>query len=177
MVKKEYINPLALQYDSFSLAKKIYDSEFIPDYIIVLWRGGTPIGIIVHEFFHYKGIKTFHTAIKVESYEGIGKASCVFVENLDRLLHHINEKSSILVVDDIFDSGRTLEKVKNIMLQKTNNVKIAALYYKPECNKTEIKPDFYIKTTDKWVVFPHEIVDLTNDEIKEKDEQIWKLLE
>ncbi|PIN70150.1 hypoxanthine phosphoribosyltransferase [Candidatus Woesearchaeota archaeon CG11_big_fil_rev_8_21_14_0_20_43_8] len=176
MTDKEYICPKELTHDSFLLARRVYDSGFRPDFIIVLWRGGTPIGIIVQEFFKYKGVETYHSAIKVEAYTGIGKMSDVHVADLDWLLKRIGKEHSILLVDDIFDSGKTMEKVSGIMKGRCGDVKIATLYYKPEKNQTKITPDFFVRPTDKWIVFPHEVIDLTDEELKEKDPFVWKIL-
>jgi len=64
MAEKEYIGADELVRDSFELAARIYASGYRPDVILVLWRGGTPVGIVVHEFLLYKGVETYHTAVK-----------------------------------------------------------------------------------------------------------------
>lgn len=51
-----------------------------------------------------------------------------------------------LIVDDIADTGKTLKKCGSLYLTAT-------LFYKP---RSEIKPDFYIYETTKWIVFPWE---------------------
>jgi len=48
---KRFVQPDELRHDSFVLASKVYNDDFHPDYLIVLWRGGVTIGICVHEFF------------------------------------------------------------------------------------------------------------------------------
>lgn len=54
-----------------------------------------------------------------------------------------------LVVDDIADTGITLQKVGNACLTAT-------LYYKPH---STVMPTFYIRETTKWIVFPWERYD------------------
>jgi len=176
MTNKEFIQPADLVRDSFSLARRIYDSEFIPDVLIVLWRGGTPVGIAIHEFLLYKGIDTYHTVVKVESYIGIEKRIEPRIEHFERVLEILTADSKVLVVDDIFDSGHTMLKVVSLLREKTEQVKIATLYYKKAMNRTEIVPDFYLRRTDRWIVFPHELVGLTPDEIKAKDRIVADLL-
>ena len=44
-------------------------------------------------------------------------------------------------------------------------MKIATLYYKPDNNLTLMEPDYYLYETSKWLVFPHELVGLSLDEI------------
>jgi hypothetical protein len=44
-------------------------------------------------------------------------------------------------------------------------IRIATVYYKPERNRSTLVPDYYVKATDAWLVFPHEIQGLTREEI------------
>ena len=50
-VDKVYITAQALLEDSFRLAHLIYEDGFHPQFIIGIWRGGTPVGIAVQEYF------------------------------------------------------------------------------------------------------------------------------
>jgi hypoxanthine phosphoribosyltransferase len=176
MPEKIFLTPDQLISDSFILAKKIYDSGFEPDIIIVLWRGGTPVGMAVHEFLLYKGVKSYHTVIKTESYTGIGTHAEVKIEHIDALLSTVAPNSKVLVVDDIFDSGHTMHKVHDLLQSKTPNIKLATLYYKPNANQTDLTPEFYVTETAQWIVFPHELMDLTQDEILRKDPRIFALI-
>ena len=47
---KLFIQPAELLEDSFKLAWQVYESGYRPNYIIGVWRGGSPIGIAVQEF-------------------------------------------------------------------------------------------------------------------------------
>ncbi len=61
--------------------------------------------------------------------------------------------------------------------QFPENVRIATVYYKPSRNKTRLVPDFYVRATDEWLVFPHELKGLTREEIlanKPLDESFFK---
>jgi hypoxanthine phosphoribosyltransferase len=176
MAEKEFIRADDLVRESFSLAKRIYDSGFIPDVLIVLWRGGTPVGIVIHEFLLYKGIETYHTALKAVSYVDIGKRVEPVLENVDSLMKHLTPQSKVLVIDDIFDSGSTMKKVVEELGSVVAELKIATLYYKSEANTTDITPDFYERKTERWIVFPHELVGLTPVEITAKDRVISDLL-
>jgi hypothetical protein len=49
-------------------------------------------------------------------------------------------------------------------------------YYKPSRNTTTFAPDYYVRETDHWLVFPHELMDLTPDEIRTKDPFLHDLL-
>ena len=176
MSEKVYLDSNGLTRDSFALGRKIYDSGFVPDVVIALWRGGTPVGIAVHEFLHYKGISCYHTVVKTCSYTGIEQHSEPIVENLGYVMEHLNADSNVLVVDDIFDSGATARVMKHLLSQVTKHIRIATLYYKPHRNTTNFGPDYYLKEVDSWLVFPHELMGLTPDEIKKKDEYVYSLL-
>ena len=45
-------------------------------------------------------------------------------------------------------------------------MKVATVYYKPSRNVTDLKPDFFVHETNDWLIFPHEINGLTEDEIR-----------
>jgi len=177
MTEKTFIRADDQVRDSFALARKICDSGFVPDVLVVLWRGGTPVGIVIHEFLLYQGIATYHTAIKATSYSGIGERGEPELEHFDRLLDHITPQSRVLVVDDIFDSGCTMSKVVQELKPRVGQLRIATLYYKEGANVTDIEPDYYLRKTDRWIVFPHELDGLTPQEIKAKDSFIADLLD
>ena len=176
MIAKEFVQADQLVRDAFELARRIFDSGFRPDAMLVLWRGGTPVGICIHEFFLFLGIPTFHLAVKAESYTAIGEHAEPRLENLDSFLQGIRGNSAVLVVDDIFDSGRTLHCLLRRLEPVTRNVRTATLYYKPGSAQVDLKPDYYLRTTDRWVVFPHELMGLTPDEILRKDPGLRRII-
>jgi hypothetical protein len=47
------------------------------------------------------------------------------------------------------------------------NMKVATPWYKPTKNVTDITPDYWVNETDAWLVFPHELVGLTQQEIRD----------
>ncbi|MBL7114873.1 MAG: hypoxanthine phosphoribosyltransferase [Kiritimatiellae bacterium] len=176
MVQKEYIDPNKLLRDSFLLARKIYDSGYRPTVILVLWRGGTPIGIVVHEFLAYKGLETYHTVIKAESYKGIEQRIEPHIENLDCIVNQIPKDAHVLIVDDIFDSGQTTQAVRDALAEKTKEVRIATLYVRKGHHTSALKPDFYIREFDHWLVFPHELSGLSPEEIANKQPAIGDIV-
>jgi len=44
---------------------------------------------------------------------------------------------------------------------------VATVYYKPGKRKVDTTPDFYVHETEKWLVFPHELQGLSEQEILE----------
>lgn len=78
LIMKLFISPDQLRTLSFSLASQI---DRAPDFLVPLWRGGTPIGCYVHEFlkrkFPEKAID--HIPIRTSRYQGQeGKKEAVF---------------------------------------------------------------------------------------------------
>ncbi len=176
MIRKHYLSSNEVTRDSFLLARKIWDSGFRPDAIIALWRGGSPVGIAVQEFLRVKGVDCYHTIVKCSSYTGIEESHEPAVENMDYVRAFLRPNSNVLVVDDIFDTGSTARTVKQELAGTTRNVRFATPYFKPSRNAASFEPDYYVRKTDHWLVFPHELMDLTSDEILEKDPFVHSLL-
>ena len=172
-VDKLYISSQELLADSFRLAARIFASGFRPHFIVGIWRGGSPVGIAVQEYFEFRGAQTDHIAIRTSSYTGIGEqAKTIRVHGLHYIIENVNADDSLLIVDDVFDSGRSIEAVLNELSEKTRrnmpqDLRIACPWYKPKQSKVDIVPDYYLRETDKWLVFPHELAGLTLEEIRE----------
>ncbi|MFZ5608799.1 MAG: phosphoribosyltransferase [Pseudomonadota bacterium] len=170
---KVFISAEALQRDSFLLARRIIDSGFKPNYIVGVWRGGTPVGITVQELLEYRGIKSDHISIRTSSYDGMKRRpGSVQVHGLGYIIDKINAEDSLLIVDDVFDSGLSVQAIceeleKRARKNTPHDVRVATVYYKPGKRKVDRVPDYYIHETDKWLVFPHEIHGLSEAEIRQ----------
>lgn len=173
MSDKVFITSQELLQDSFRLADQVFKDDFRPDFIIGIWRGGAPIGIAVQEYFDFKGVETDHIAVRTSSYYGIGQQSKeIKVHGLHYLIENANAGDSLLIVDDVFDSGRSVEaliaRIKELSrLNTPKDIRIACPWYKPKNNKTDIVPDYYVRTSEEWLVFPHELSGLTAEELVE----------
>ncbi len=170
-VEKVFISADSLLADSMELARLIVLSGFRPTYLVAMWRGGAPIGIAVQEVLEYHAIHADHIAIRTSSYTGIGdQAKTVRVHALDYLVSRLSAEDELLLVDDVFDSGRSLDAVMDTLKRRCRrnlpqNIRIATVYYKPKRNRSALVPDYYVRDTDAWLVFPHEIQGLTKEEI------------
>ena len=168
-MQKQYITADQLLKDSLDLAFRIIESCFRPDMIVGIWRGGTPVGIAVQEVMEFVDIKTDHIAIRASSYTNIGQRTTVEVDGLEYLEQQLNADKKLLLIDDVFDTGQSIESV----IQELNGfykgsspeIRIATPYYKPGNNETGRVPDFYLFETDDWLVFPHELIGLSVKEI------------
>lgn len=170
-MEKTFITAEALLRDSLALGLQIVRSGFRPSFVAGVWRGGAPIGIAVQEVLEYHGIECDHIAIRTSSYSGIDEqARTVRVHATDYLVSKLTADDRLLLIDDVFDSGRSLEAViaelaRRCKLNLPRQIRIATVYYKPGRNRTSLQPDFHIRSTDQWLVFPHEIQGLTREEI------------
>nr|WP_253938504.1 phosphoribosyltransferase family protein [Hahella sp. HN01] len=151
---------------------KIYESGYRPNYIVGVWRGGAPVGIAVQELLDFLGVESDHIAIRTSSYTGIGERSRhVTVHGLNYMVKRVNAEDSVLIVDDVYDTGLSVQQVvtdlKAACRKNTPDIKIATPYFKPSNNKTDKVPDYFVHETDQWLVFPHELHGLTTEEILE----------
>lgn len=175
MTEKRFITAQELLEDSFRLAAQVYDSGFRPQFIVGIWRGGAPIGIAVQEFFDFKKVETDHIAVRTSSYYGIGtdkQSKEIKVHGLHYIVENANADDGLLIVDDVFDSGRSIfalkEKLGQLMrLNMPKDIRIACPYYKPQNTAVPLKPDYYIHASDEWLVFPHEVSGLSPQELAE----------
>jgi len=179
---KLFIQADELLRDSFKLAWQVYESGYRPNYIIGVWRGGAPIGIAVQEFLDVLGVPSDHIAIRTSHYKGINERDTqVQVYGLNYIIKQVESEDSLLIVDDVHDTGISIEKIildlKAACKKNTPEIKVATPYFKPNKNKTDRKPNFYIHETDKWLVFPHELEGLSIDEIIEFKPEISDLVE
>lgn len=168
---KWYINADSLFEYSVDLSKMIIDDQFQPNFIVGIWRGGTPVGITVQEMLEHCGIESDHIAIRTCSYKGMERQpGNVIIDGLDYIVDRINADDRLLIVDDVFDTGLSIQAILDELKLKCRSnhpkqVRIATPFFKPSNNRTEIKPDYYIHETDRWLVFPHELKGLSDEEI------------
>jgi hypoxanthine phosphoribosyltransferase len=168
---KIFITADSLLRDSMTLAMQILRSGFRPTFLVAIWRGGAPIGITVQEVLEYHGVKTDHISIRTSSYTGIDQQEKdVRVHAIDYLVSRLTYEDRLVLIDDVFDSGRSLEAVLRELARRCRrnlpgNIRIATVYYKPERNRSSVKPDLFVRSTNEWLVFPHEIQGLTRQEI------------
>ena len=171
MVDKIYVTPQGLMDDSFRLGLKIIQDGFHPDFIIGIWRGGTPVGIAVQELLHYHGFPSDHISIRTSSYEAIEQQrEDIRVHGLHYIVENVNAENSLLVVDDVFDSGRSIQAVleRITALSRKNTpeiIRVATVYFKPDKRKVDFYPDYFIHKTNDWLVFPHELDGLSREEV------------
>ena len=189
MDDKRYITESELLSDAYQLGLQIANSGFRPTFIVGLWRGGSVVGIAVQECLQFLGIPTDHIAIRT-SYRGLASYQQMVDNPEDEIRTHgtqylletVNEDDGLLIVDDVFSSGLTasavLQRLRHrLKANMPKNTRIAAPYYKPAHNRTDIRPDYHLHSVDQWLVMPYELSGLTREEIAENKPWILPILD
>ena len=175
-MNKRFVAADDLLRDSFQLAATISEAGFHPDFLVGLWRGGSAVGIAVQEGLDFLGVKTDHIAIRT-SYRGapsydemVSKADSIRVHGLQYLLENLSAHHSLLIVDDVYGTGSSVQAVIDQLTQKTRrnlprDIRIASVYYRPG-EKTLRVPDYYVHETQDWLVLPYELTGMSIDELR-----------
>jgi hypoxanthine phosphoribosyltransferase len=173
--------------DSFQLAANIYEAGFKPDFLVGLWRGGSAVGIAVQEGLDYFGVSTDHIAIRT-SYTGarrytemISRGEAIRVHGLQYLLENLCSHHSMLIVDDVYSTGSSVNAVIAQLAQKTRrnlpqDIRIATVWYRPS-DKTLRTPDYFVHETKDWLVLPYEMSGFSLAELKKNRPEMNELLE
>jgi hypoxanthine phosphoribosyltransferase len=176
VVKKTFVEEETLLNDAFCMAVSVYESGFAPTFIVGIWRGGSSVGIYVQECLQFLGVESDHISIRT-SYAGlpgyqksVDDPSSIRVHGLQYLLENLNTDDRLLLVDDVFNSGYSIEAVitelqQRLRLNMPTEIRVATPYFKPERNKTGRSPDYYVHEVDEWLVLPYEMQGLSRDEI------------
>ena len=170
-----YIDERSLMLDSFRLGRQIFSSGFEPTFIVGIWRGGSAVGIVVQECLQYLGVETDHISIRT-SYRGmqsytqmIRDSDNIRVHGLEYLEERLEFEHRLLLVDDVFSSGFSMQAVKNKLGRKLRrnmpaDVRTASVWYRAVAGRPA--PDYFINQTDEWLVLPYELSGLSMADIK-----------
>ena len=190
---KVFISEQEHMLDGFRLGRKIFESGFRPTFIVGLWRGGTAVGIVVQECLATLGVDTDHISLRTsyrgrEDYEQrIRNRDNIRVHGRQYLLENLNHDDTLLIVDDVFSSGRHTRAVIDSLARglKRNmpaDVRVAAPWWRRTQSSEPgvapaMAPDFYLHETHDWLVLPYELDGLTREEIATHKPFLRPLLE
>ena len=127
-------------------AQKIQGDGYKPDIIIGIARGGLVPARILSDLLETPEL----AIIQIEYYVNIAqpRQEPILKQGISTPL----TGKKTLLVDDISDTGKSLQLAKNHLQQQgAKEIKTATLYAKPQ---TITKPDYYEKQTSHWIVFP-----------------------
>ncbi len=147
-VEKQYLNWEQIQTMVADLAARSHDNY---DAMLAVTRGGlVPAGLLA---YHLQ-IRNILVAA-VQFYSGMNRHTQqpTFLQfPADPFLHN----KRILIVDDIWDSGKTIMSVRSRVEAAGGIPVTAVLHYKPAASVFSEVPDFYVETTNAWIVYPWE---------------------
>jgi len=132
---------------SQDLARVIAADEFRPDLILAIARGGM---FVAGALGYALSVKNLHL-MNVEFYNGVGSTLDMPVM-LPPVPSAVNfSQKKVLIADDVADTGKTIELVRNFVAEHVAEVRSAVVYEKPG---SLVKCDYVWKRTDRWINFP-----------------------
>ena len=129
------------------LAQMVVESDFRPDVILSIARGGLFIAGSLGYALSTKNI----FVMNVEYYTDIDERHEVPIV-LPPYLELVDlDDARVLIADDVADTGHTLEMVRDFCAAKVGEVRTAVLYEKP---RSVVRCDYVWRRTDQWIDFP-----------------------
>jgi xanthine phosphoribosyltransferase len=132
--------------DTQTLVDKCRDYE--PDILLAVARGGLTLAHLMAQALDMRNLYSLNSI----HYEGELKLDTFNIFNIPDVSH----AKRVLLVDDIVDSGETMEEILKVLAEKFPDVefKLATIFYK----KTAVlQPDFTVREADKWIDFFWEV--------------------
>ncbi len=132
----------------YSISQKIEDSGFRPDILVGISRGGLVPSRLFSDILDAPILYT----IRISFYSSVGVRK-EEPEVTQPLSVDVSGRN-ILIVDDISDSGNSLELAEEYLMQSSpGSLKTATLHFKPgSC----FRPDYFYAETSSWIVYPWE---------------------
>lgn len=200
---KEFISPDVIRDSALKLVDRMYREDgFIPDVIYVSLRGGVYMANVFSEYYKMvckkeKRKPVLYAAVVARSREAQipGEETQVLVDGWTYSPDFLRSGDKVLLVDDIFDTGNTVNKLARIIMDKgitREDLKIAVYDYKVPQYKYEtesplpIQPDYWCRKhvlnspdDEVWIHYLcHEYMGITDDEIDEvyRDPEVREIL-
>lgn len=184
MSEKVYLSAQQLLEDSFRLGAEVVASGFVPTMMIAIWRGGAPVGVAVQEILAYCGIETDHIAIRTSLYKPDidDRSSEIRIHGINYLIEKVRHEDSLLIVDDVFDTGSTIDAVirhieEKARLNTPRDIRVAVPYFKPSRNVTQRIPDYYLHETDQWLKYPHSLEGLSAEDVATHRPELYRIIQ
>ncbi|MCX7025832.1 MAG: phosphoribosyltransferase [Spirochaetes bacterium] len=182
-MKKDFLPFDQVRNNALKLAARIHADGFVPDVIYISLRGGAYLGNVISEYFKVvkrDGRPVFYAAVVAHSYTDIHQSETVRIDGWTYSPEYLRNGDRILLVDDIFDSGRTINHLVEIILGKgipRQDIKVAVHDYKIYKYRSEhlpIQPDYWCRlheihdpNDNPWIHYmSHELVGLTEEELR-----------
>jgi hypoxanthine phosphoribosyltransferase len=149
--ERERLSWAAFGDASRELATAVADDGFEPDIVLAIARGGL---IVAGALGYALSIKNLYT-MNVEYYTGVDERLDVpmILPPTPELVDL--ESASVLIADDVADTGHTLALVKEFCTGKVAEVRSAVLYEKP---RSVVQCEYVWRRTDLWIEFPWSVL-------------------
>jgi hypoxanthine phosphoribosyltransferase len=145
-VERDVVTWNALEVLVKDLAKQVGPDH---DVLLAITRGGlVPAGMLAYLLGHRDIL-----VAAVAFYDDAGQPGDqpAFLQfPADPLLHG----KRVLIVDEVWDTGTTIEAVVERVRLAGGNPTTAVLHYKPGRSRVASEPDHHVVSTDAWVVYP-----------------------
>ncbi len=198
---KDFIEHDVIRDSALKMAHKMYtEDHFIPDVIYASLRGGVYMANVMSEYFkmvtmkeHRRPVLYAAVVARSRSSQIPGEDTKVFVDGWTYSPDYLRSGDKVLLIDDIFDTGNTVNALARIIMDKgipRDDLKIAVYDYIVPLYKKKtplpIQPDYYCvkriynaKEDEVWIHYLcHEFIGLTYDEIEKeyKDPEVKRIL-
>ncbi len=145
-MEKLYYSYELFKEDTQKLVNSCRDYE--PEILLAVARGGLTLAHLMAQALDMRNLYTLNSI----HYEGELKLDTFNVFNIPDVSH----AKKVLVIDDIVDSGETMQEILKILKEKFPNVefKLATLFYK---NSAILQPDYTVREANEWIDFFWEV--------------------
>lgn len=181
---KEFLPYDIVRNNALKLAHRINQEGFVPDVIYASLRGGAYMANVVSEYFKIarRGKRpVMYAAVVARSYTDVREHSRVMIDGWTYSPKYLRPGDKVLLVDDIFDSGKTINHLVENLLERgvpRKDIKVAVHDYKFFTYKQQqlpIQPDYWCRKfeiekpeDDLWIHYMnHELVGLGQEELEE----------
>lgn len=132
---------------SRELAQTVADDGYEPDIILSIARGGL---FVAGALGYAMDVKNLYVT-NVEFYEGVGRTLDMPVM-LPPVPNAVDFSAKrVLIADDVADTGRTLELVRDYVSDHVEDVRCAVIYEKPH---SLVHCEYVWRATERWINFP-----------------------
>ncbi len=200
MSEKEFITCDMIRDAALKLVYRMHKEDgFVPDIIYDSLRGGAYMANVMSEYYKLIALKenkrpVFYAAVVARSYGDVREHSNhVDIDGWTVSPKALKSDSKVLIVDDIFDTGMTVNELVKTLMEAgipRKNIKVAVYDYKVKLYEDKpalpIQPDYWCRkhvlereSDSRWIHYTcHEFIGLTHDEVDEvyKDEEVRKIL-
>ncbi len=182
-MKKRFIPYNVIRDEGFGMARRIVADRFVPTVMYVPIRGGVYLGNVLNEYLTiaYKAEPPIlYAAVVAHSHCDLRKRRVISVDGWTYPPEYLRVGDKVLIVDDIFDSGATINYIASLLMQKglaRGDIRVAVFNYKVFVGEKQppVLPDYWCikhevrsEADNEWFHYMnHELSGLTAAELEQ----------